>query len=246
MGARKVYRTELTPVHFLQRSAAVFPDRVAVVHGGRRLTYRELAERAFRLGSALREAGLNDGDRVAYVCPNTPAMLEGKFGVPAAGGVLVPVNIRLAPAEVGYILEHSGARFVIVDHELAGLVEGAKGVEVIVDGDTGEPGDAYEQFLRSGSPSFEPVPVADEEEPISINYTSGTTGRPKGVDRHPSRAGISTLSARSSRRVSRRLRLPVGPADVPLQRLVLPLGGDRRRPAATSACAGSTRRTSGS
>jgi fatty-acyl-CoA synthase len=181
MGARKVYRTELTPVHFLQRSAAVFPDRVAVVHGSRRLTYRELADRAFRLGSALREAGLNDGDRVAYVCPNTPAMLEGKFGVPAAGGVLVPVNIRLAPAEVGYILEHSGARFVIVDHELAGLVEGVKGVEVIVDGDTGEPGDPYEQFLRSGSPSFEPVPVTDEEDPISVNYTSGTTGSPKGV-----------------------------------------------------------------
>jgi len=181
MSEPKVYRTELNPVHFLQRSAAVFPDRVAVVHGSRRFTYRELTARASRLASALRAAGLEDGDRVAYLCPNTPAMLEGTFGVPAAGGVLVPINIRLAPAEVDYILEHSGARFAVVDHELVGLVEGAEGTEIIVDGDSGEPDDAYEQFLAGGSAAFEPVPVADEESPISINYTSGTTGSPKGV-----------------------------------------------------------------
>jgi fatty-acyl-CoA synthase len=181
MAEEKVYRNELTPVHFLRRSAAVFPDRVAVVHGERRLTYRELAERAWQLGAALRASGLEPGDRVAYICPNTPAMLEGKFGVPAAGGVLVPINVRLVREEVAYILDHSGARFAVVDHELRHLAEGAPGVEVIVDGDTGEPDDAYERFLASGSGSFEPEPVRDEEDVISINYTSGTTGKPKGV-----------------------------------------------------------------
>jgi fatty-acyl-CoA synthase len=180
VGATNVSRNELAPVHFLRRSAAVFPSRVAVVHGERRFTYAELAERAGRLAGALQAAGLEPGERVAYVCPNTPAPLEGTFGVPGAGGVLVPVNIRLVAGEVGYILEHSGARFVIVDHELAHLVEARPGLEVIVDQDEAGPGNPYEAFLASA----DPVPLADpanEEDPISINYTSGTTGRPKGV-----------------------------------------------------------------
>jgi len=176
----KVYRAELTPVSFLLRSAAVFPERVAVVHGERRYTYAQFAERALRLASALRTAGLEEGDRVAYLSPNTPAMLEGKFGVPAAAGVLVPINTRLTHHEVGYILEHSGARFAIVDHELAHLVDGAAAEVIRVD-DTGGPTDPYEQFLGTGSSSAEPLPIKDEEQVISINYTSGTTGKPKGV-----------------------------------------------------------------
>jgi fatty-acyl-CoA synthase len=176
----EVYRAELTPVSFLLRSAAAFPDCVAVVHGERRYTYAEFARRALRLAGALRAAGLRPSDRVAYVSPNTPAMLEGKFGVPAAGGVLVPVNIRLTRDEVAYILDHSGARFAIADHELAHLAEGSAAHVVRVD-DTGEPSDPYEQFLETGSGFTEPVPVEDEEALISINYTSGTTGRPKGV-----------------------------------------------------------------
>src|SRR5687768_18495091 len=100
------YRTELTPVAFLRRSAYVFPDKTAVVHGARRYTYRQLEERANRLASGLRAAGLRHLDRVAFICPNTPAMLEAHFGVPAAGLVLVPINTRLSSDEIGYILKH--------------------------------------------------------------------------------------------------------------------------------------------
>jgi fatty-acyl-CoA synthase len=177
----RVYRNELTPVHFLRRSAELFPGRPAVVHDERRLTYGELAERTRRLAGALRGAGLEPGDRVAYLCPNTPAMLEGAFGVPAAGAVLVPINIRLTAGEVEYVLEHSGARFAIVDHEFAHLVRDVEGVEVVVDEDADDPANPYERFLLTGSGSSDLPPVTDEEDVISINYTSGTTGRPKGV-----------------------------------------------------------------
>jgi fatty-acyl-CoA synthase len=180
--AQKVYRHELTPVQFVRRSAAVFPEKVAVVHGERRSTYSELSARVNRLASALRSAGLAGGDRVAFVCPSTPALLEAHFGVPAAGCVLVPINVRLSAPEVEYILEHSGARAVFVDHELARLVEGVSGPQVIRIDDTGELDDPYEQFLASGSDSPEPLPeLEDEEQTISINYTSGTTGKPKGA-----------------------------------------------------------------
>ena len=179
----KVYRTELTPVSFLRRSAYVFPDKPAVVHGDRRYTYRELEERVNRLASGLRAAGLEKHDRVAFLCPNIPAMLEAHFGVPAAGLVLVAINTRLNSEEIGYILGHSGARYLFVDAELESLIEplDLEGVTVVRVDDTGAAGDPYEDFLAAGSP--EPVEswLEDEEEPISINYTSGTTGRPKGV-----------------------------------------------------------------
>src|SRR5256885_17177585 len=177
------YRTELTPVSFLRRSAYVFPDKTAVVHGTRRYTYRQLEERANRLASGLRSAGLRHLDRVAFICPTTPAMLEAHYGVPAAGLVLVPINTRLSSDEIGYILKHSGAKFVFVDHELESLVKplDLTGVRVVRVDDTGAPGDPYEDFLATGAPGpVEPV-LEDEEELIAINYTSGTTGRPKGV-----------------------------------------------------------------
>ena len=174
------YRAELSPVSFLRRSAYVFPDKVAVVHGERRTTYREFEERVNRLASALAAAGVERGDHVAFLAPNIPAMLEAHYGVPAAGAVLVSVNTRLGREEVVHILRHSGARMVFVDHELAHLVEGAGLPTVRID-DTGAPGDPYEDFLAGGSPEFFELPVLDEEDTISINYTSGTTGQPKGV-----------------------------------------------------------------
>ncbi|HET9016362.1 MAG TPA: acyl--CoA ligase family protein [Thermomicrobiaceae bacterium] len=179
----KVYRTELTPVSFLRRSAAVFPVRVAVVHGARRHTYRQFEERVNRLASALRDAGLGKHDRVAFLAPNTPAMLEGLFAVPAAGGITVPINTRLATDEVGYILRHSGARFLFVDAELLPVVTplDLSGLRVVRIDDTGRTDDPYEQFLAEGRSESPESWLVDEEEPFSLSYTSGTTGQPKGV-----------------------------------------------------------------
>src|SRR5690349_5001124 len=171
-----VSRTELDPTSFLQRTAAIHPDRVAVVDGGLRRTYRELRERVDRLASALRAQGLERHDRVAALCPNVPELLELHHAVPRAGGVLVAINTRLSSAEIAYILEHSGARLLFVDPELAPLVgDVPDGLEVV------PLGDAYERLLAEGDPAAAPSPLRDEEEPIAIDYTSGTTGRPKGV-----------------------------------------------------------------
>src|SRR5262249_6934242 len=150
-----VYRTELTPVSFLTRSAYVFPDKTAVVHGARRYTYRQLEERVNRLASALRMAGLEKHDRVAFLCPNIPPMLEAHYGVPAAGAVLAASNTRLSSDETGSVLDHSGAKFLCVDADLEPLVKPLplSGVRVVRVDDTGAAGDPYEDFLAGGSPS---------------------------------------------------------------------------------------------
>jgi len=181
--AGKVFRTELNPADLLERAAFVYPNKVALVHGERRCTYAALGGRAWRLANALRGAGLEKGDRVATLLPNSPAMLEAHFGVPAAGGILVTVNTRLSSDEIAYILEHSGSRFLLFDAELAGLVDGIDldGVQVIRVDDTGSADDPYEQLLAGGGPDRPVSWLEDEEETISVNYTSGTTGRPKGV-----------------------------------------------------------------
>ena len=177
----RVFRTELNPADFLSRAAYVYPEKTAVVDGDRRYSYRQFADRAWRLANALRSAGLGKGERVATVLFNSAPMLEAHFGVPAAGGVLVPVNFRLSSAEVGYILRHSGARYLLLAAELEPLVAplDLAGVTVIrcADGD----GDSYEQFLAQASPERPASWLDDEEETISIDYTSGTTGQPKGV-----------------------------------------------------------------
>jgi fatty-acyl-CoA synthase len=169
-----VNRTELDPTTFLDRSAAVHPDRVAVVHGELRRTYAQLAERVNRLASALRGNGLARHDRVAALCPNVPELLELHHAVPRAGGVLVAINTRLSAGEIAYILEHSGATRLFVDPELEPLVAGTD-VELVR---LGEP---YEQLVAQGDPAGVQSLLRDEEEPIAIDYTSGTTGMPKGV-----------------------------------------------------------------
>ena len=140
----KVYRTELTPVDFLYRSASVFPDKIAVVHGDRRYTYREFAERVNRLASRLRAVGMQKNDRVAFLSPNAPALLEAHFGVPAAGGILVAVNTRLNSQEIDYILKHSGSKFLFVDTELFPLVEPLDLKNY--------PGDSYRRYRHSRRP----------------------------------------------------------------------------------------------
>ena len=162
----------------------MFGDRIAVVHGERRTSYRELGERCDMLASALRRAGVGPGDRVASLCPNTPAQLEAHYGAPAAGAALVAINYRLSAGEVAHIIEHSGARILLCDAELEHLVDGSghDGLEVVRVDDTGAPDDPYEEFLATGDPAerFDDA-VADEEQPIAIDYISGTTGEPKGV-----------------------------------------------------------------
>ncbi len=176
-------RLELTPLTFLQRNAQALAQRPAVVHGERRLTYAELAQRCNRLASALRDRGLQRHERVAILAPNTPALLEAHYGVPLAGGVLVAMNTRLSSNDVRYILEDSGARTLLVDAELEGLVDpiSRNGIETIVIEDSGQASDPYEMLLASGAPEAPESWLEDETEPISINYTSGTTGQSKGA-----------------------------------------------------------------
>src|SRR5919107_1132025 len=172
----RVSRTELDPTSFLHRTATIHPDRVAVLDGEVRRTYAQLRERVNRLASALRARGLERHDRVAALCPNVPELLELHHAVPAAGGVLVAINVRLSAAEIGYILEHSRSRVLFVDPELEPLAaEAPAGVEVV------RLGDEYERLLAEGDPDGVPSLLRDEEEPIAIDYTSGTTGKPKGV-----------------------------------------------------------------
>jgi len=193
--AGKVFRTELNPVDFLRRGAYLYPEKTAVVDGERRYSYRQLAERSWRLAHALRSAGLRKGDRVATLLFNSSPMLEAHFGVPAAAGILVAINNRLASPEVGHILEHSGSRFLLLDAELEPLVAplALSGVTVIRV-DSGDGDSEYEQFLAAGSGEMPESWLEDEEETISINYTSGTTGQPKGVQYTYRGAYLNALS----------------------------------------------------
>jgi fatty-acyl-CoA synthase len=190
-GQPRANYAELTPITFLERAAHAFAERPAVVHGERRITYRELRRRCRRLASALRRAGVERGDRVAVLAPNSLALLEAHFGVPWAGAVLVAINTRLSSNEIGYILEHSAARVLLVDTELSPLVApvlaNCPDLQTIVsiadiDAESAVEGLDYEAFLASGDEHAElfDFPL-DENDPISINYTSGTTGQPKGV-----------------------------------------------------------------
>jgi acyl-CoA synthetase (AMP-forming)/AMP-acid ligase II len=192
----RVFRTELSPVDFLRRAAYLYPEKTAVVDREQRYTYRQLAERSWRLANALRSAGLTKADRVATLLFNSAPMLEAHFGVPAAGGILVAVNHRLASQEIRYILEHSGARFLLLDRDLEPLIAPLElsGVTVIP---TAEPHDSegpYERFLAAASDAMPESWLEDEEETISINYTSGTTGRPKGVQYTYRGAYLNALS----------------------------------------------------
>jgi fatty-acyl-CoA synthase len=191
----RVFRTELNPVDFLQRAAYVYPEKTAVVDRDRRYSYGQLAERSWQLANGLRSAGLRKGDRVATLLFNSGPMLEAHFGVPAAGGILVAINNRLASAEVGYILEHSGARFLLLDAELEPLVDALALSDVtVIRWDRGDAESQYEQFLAAASGEIPDSWLEDEEETISINYTSGTTGQPKGVQYTYRGAYLNALS----------------------------------------------------
>ena len=188
----RVSITELTPLLFLERSADVFGDKPAIRYKDGSITYAEMKAHVNRLGRALQAAGVRPGDRVAYLMPNLPEMLIGHFGVPLVHAILVAINTRLSGTEIAYILDHSGASILFVDSALFPTVEPHLGdrpnlerVIVVPDPHSGAPEVAghtpYEEFLAAGTDEPLPFRVDDEERIISINYTSGTTGRPKGV-----------------------------------------------------------------
>src|SRR2546428_3391149 len=172
-----VHLSRLTPLSFLERTAAVFPTRIAVVEGHRRRTWGEFRDRTRRLAVSLQETGIDRDERVAFLTPNTSELLEAHYGVPAAGAVLVAINIRLTAEEIAYIVDHSGSRVLVVDPSLAHLVADLDVEQLLVTGDGG----AYETFLASARPGEPEDRLESEDDTISINYTSGTTGRPKGV-----------------------------------------------------------------
>jgi fatty-acyl-CoA synthase len=186
----------LTPISFLERAAAVFPDHVAIIHGPMRRTYREFYARSKKLGSALAARGIKRGDTVAVLLANTPAMLECHYGVPMTGGVLNTLNTRLDAATIGFSLDHGEAKIVIVDKEFSKMAKEAlklcKVKPLVVDYDDPEyKGDGekvgtldYEALVAEGDENYARQAPGDEWDAISLNYTSGTTGDPKGVVYH--------------------------------------------------------------
>jgi fatty-acyl-CoA synthase len=186
--------TELTPTSFLRRSAIVFRDRLAVVDGERRLTYGEFAARSLALTGLLARLGVEPGDRVAALCTNSHVMLELHNGVPLRGAVLVPLNIRLAVPELRRILDHAGARVLVTTSDLESRASEAAegtGIRVVVAGGSADH-DEYESLLARATPSV--VECADERALLAINYTSGTTGGPKGVMYHHRGAYLQSLA----------------------------------------------------
>ena len=186
----------LTPISFIERAADVWPGRTAWIHGDMRASYAAFRARARRLAAALAGRGVGPGDTVAVMLPSVPAMLEAHFGVPMAGAVLNSINIRLEPETIAYILGHGQARVLLTDTEFAPAVKAAlekvRPPPLVVDvvdrqyrGEGERLGElTYEELLSEGDEGFEPLYPADEWQAIGLNYTSGTTGQPKGVVVH--------------------------------------------------------------
>jgi fatty-acyl-CoA synthase len=186
----------LTPLSFLERAAAVFPQRTAIIHGARTWTYAEFYARARRLASALSKHGISRGDTVSVMLPNAPAMLDAHYGVAMNGAVLNSLNTRLDAAVLAFTLDHAETKVLIADREFSKVIKEALGLAKVkprvIDYDDPEysgPGERlsdieYEEFLQQGDPDFAWAMPGDEWDAIALNYTSGTTGDPKGVVHH--------------------------------------------------------------
>ena len=197
--------TALTPLGFLDRTATIYPDRLSVIHGERRYTWSQTAERCRRLGSALARRGIGKGDTVAIMAPNIPEMLEAHFGVPMTGAVLNALNIRLDAETIAFMLGHGEAKILITDREFSptiakalSLMTGPRPFVVDIDDVLAESGNligatSYEALIESGDPAYRGEKVADEWQAIALNYTSGTTGDPKGVVYHHRGAYLTAI-----------------------------------------------------
>jgi len=205
LGKNAANYTPLSPLSLIARTAYVYPRRTAVIHGDWRLTWGEVYARCRRLASALRARGIVAGDTVAVMLPNVPAMYEAHFGVPMAGAVLNTLNTRLDAATIAFMLDHAEAKVLITDREFSDVVEKAlastkvRPIVIDVDDPAFEGGKllgetTYEPFIDSGDPAFDWQLPADEWDAISLNYTSGTTGDPKGVVYHHRGAYLNALS----------------------------------------------------
>jgi len=203
LGRNPANHQPLTPISFLAWAEQVYPSRTAVIHGGARYSYAEFGARCRRLASALKGLGIGKGDTVAIMSPNTPAMLEAHWGVPMTGAVLNSLNIRLDAATIAFILGHGEAKVLLTDREFSpvikeALAEAGRELTVIdIDDALAEGGELlgetdYESFIAGGDPAFDGWPD-DEWDAICLNYTSGTTGNPKGVVYHHRGAFLNAL-----------------------------------------------------
>lgn len=197
----------MTPLVFIQRTAEVYPNHLAIVHGALRRSWAETYARTRQLASALQKAGIRKNDTVAVMLPNTPPMVEAHFGVPMAGAVLNTLNTRLDPEAVAFMLDHGEAKALIVDPEFASIVKKAlplrqsKAPLLVIDVEDALYGEGeklgsttYDAFVATGDPAFEWHLPADEWDAIALNYTSGTTGNPKGVVYHHRGAATNAIS----------------------------------------------------
>src|SRR5204862_4852817 len=195
----------LTPLTFLERAAAVYPRHTAIIHGPLRRSYAEFYSRARRLASALAKRGVKRGDTVSVMLANTPAMLEAHYGVPMTGAVLNTLNTRLDAPIIAFTLDHADTTILITDREFSKTAKEAlalaKVKPLVIDYDDPEfagPGERlgsieYEEFVAQGDESFAWKLPGDEWDTIALNYTSGTTGDPKGVGYHHSRAHLLSI-----------------------------------------------------